>query len=125
MKQKNKSLDYCAKLLGAFEANEIKRQNPLPQYHIIHHAGIDFLSEFNREFKTDKVFLFITFTDETNTGKLFIKGSEDQINTIGTQITDILDGKFNKSNTYIQGRFNNIKKLNECDKLIKIFFEAK
>lgn len=123
LKLKNKSLDYCSKLLAAYEANQLKQQNPVPKYYTIHHTGIDYLAEFNREFKSNEVFLFITFIDETNTGKLYIKGSEEQINSIGSEIADILEGKFNKKGGFIQGRFNNIKKITECDNKIKMFFE--
>lgn len=125
LKVKNKSLEYCCKLLASYEANQLKQQNPLPKFYTIHHTGIDYLSEFNREFKSNDVFLFITFIDETSSGKLFIKGTEEQINTIGTEITDLLDGKFNKKGNLIQGRFNNIKKIIECDKKLKNYFDSK
>lgn len=123
LKLKNKSLEYCSKLLAAYEANQLKQQTPLPKYYTIHHTGIDYLAEFTREFRSNEVFLFITFIDETNTGKLFIRGSEDQINSIGSEIADTLDGKFNRKGGFIQGRFNNIKKINECNKKLQMFFE--
>lgn len=132
-KSNQRLVTSCLKELALAEAEKIKVAQP--KWYSIHRkdgAETDFNSIFLKnapEIKrgSDGLALYFLTAGEENgiKGNLLLFGDETVINDLGPQICELLDGKGRGKGQRFQAKVNNLKKINECEKLISKYFEIK
>lgn len=123
------------KEIALTEAEKVKDLDPQQKWYSIHRkdgAETDFNGVFLKnapEIKngSDSLALYFLTAGEENgiKGNLLLFGDETVINDLATQICDLLDGKGRGKGQRFQAKVNNLKKINECEKLIGRYFERK
>lgn len=134
-KSNQRLVSTCLKELALHEAEKLKNLNPQPKWYSVHRkdgAETDFNSVFLKnapEIKNGSdglALLFHTACEENGTkGNLILVGDEGIIAELGPKICDLLDGKGRGKGQRFQAKVNNLKKINECEKLIGKYFEGK
>lgn len=72
-----------------------------------------------------ELLLFLTTIDEqSGHGKFVLQGSAEVVDRLGPVFCEILECKGNGKNGRYQGKITSIKKIGECEKLIKEHFVA-
>jgi len=111
------------------EANKLKAIQPAPKFYIVNRSdGIepDYINTFLREANIDDVLLFVTISDDTGKGQFTMRGNNtSDVQHLGSIMSETLDGKGNGKNNIYQAKFNNAKKLNECENKIIEYFNEK
>lgn len=131
-KSGQRTLLKCLKEIAIFEANKLKSLAEQPRWYSLHRTdGIepDFINTFLKNAPEISVsennglaLLFLTVGDDTNKGQLVLQGRSEVISALGAVICQTLDGKGNGKGTRFQGKINNLKRIAECEKLIKDYF---
>lgn len=134
-KSNQRLVTFCLKELAIAEAEKFKNLDPQPKWYSIHRkdgAETDFNNVFLKnapEIKNGSngiALYFLTAGEENGTkANLLLFGDETVLNDLGTQICDLLDGKGRGKGQRFQAKVNNLKKINECEKLIGKYFEGK
>ncbi|XP_037029165.1 alanyl-tRNA editing protein Aarsd1 [Bradysia coprophila] len=115
------------KELAVHEADKVKQLPDPPKYYCLHRSdGIesDFFSVFTRHLNNKDMFLLLTSGDESSTkGQMLCQGKVDDVDKLGRALCELLDGKGNGKNGRFQGKVNNLKKLDECRRVIREYFD--
>lgn len=83
-----------------------------------------FFTVFTRQLGNKDIFLFLTSGDESFTkGQMLCQGKPDDVNQLAEALCKLLDGKGNGKNGRFQGKVNNLKKLVDCGKVIRDYFD--
>lgn len=121
------------KEIATFEAEKLKSLPELPRWYSLHREdGIepDFINAFLRsapaisDSTTGLALCFLTVGDGTGKGHLVLQGQPDIISVLGPALCEILDGKGNGKGARFQAKVNNLKRLGECERKIKAYFES-
>lgn len=133
-KTNQRLLNACLKEIAQLEAAKLKAMQPLPSWYSVHRRdGIetDFNSVFLRSAPAigdgdDTVSLiFLSAGEESSTkGTVQMLGKEDIVAKLAPRFCELLDGKGKASGQRFQAKVNNLKKISECEKLIKEHFEG-
>lgn len=123
----------CLKEIAVHEANKLKSLVEKPRWYSLHrNDGIepDFINTFLKHAPTtsdsddsDLALLFLTVGDDTNKGQLVLQGRSEVISDLGPKICEILDGKGNGKGQRFQGKVNNLRRTDECEKIIVQYFD--
>lgn len=115
------------KELAVYEADKVKQLPEPPKFYCLHRTdGIDsdFFSVFTRQLGNKDMFLFLTSGDESSTkGQMLCQGKVDDVDKLGRTLCELLDGKGNGKNGRFQGKVNDLKKLDDCRKIIREYFD--
>ncbi|KAJ6637663.1 Alanyl-tRNA editing protein Aarsd1 [Pseudolycoriella hygida] len=127
LKSNQRAFAKVMKELAIHEADRLKQLPEPPKYFCLHRTdGIDsdFFSVFIRQLANKEMFLFLTSGDESSTkGQMLCQGKVDDVEKLGRILCDLLDGKGNGKNGRFQGKVNDLKKLDECRRVIKQHFD--
>lgn len=134
MKTNQRRLNSCLKEIAQLEANKLKAITPLPRWYSVHRRdGIetDFNSVFLRNAPAigdndDNISLiFLTAGEEDSTkGTVQLLGKAEIVAQLAPQFCEILDGKGKANGQRFQAKVNNLKKVSECEKLIKAIVDG-
>lgn len=134
-KSNQRLVSACLKELAINEAENLKKLDPQPKWYSVHRkdgAETDFISIFLKNVPKIKnvadslSLLFLTAGEENGSkGNLLLFGDEGAVTDLGSKICELLDGKGRGTGQRFQAKVNNLKKINECEKLIAKYFEAK
>lgn len=128
-------MQKCLKEIAVFEAEKLKSMTPLPKWYAVsRNYGIepDFINTFLQNAPTIATdgagdglsLLMLTVGDENGgNGQLMLFGVEEIVKELGPKICEILDGKGNGKGQRFQAKVNKLKRLPECEKLLKEFFQ--
>ena len=103
--------------------------DPIPKYYSLHRSDgveMDFVNAFLRSVKRkEKILFFITISDaiDSKSGTLILQGNPKAVEDLSTEIISNLEGKGSCKNGRFQGKALNLKKIKDCEKLIKEYFE--
>lgn len=127
LKANQRVITKVIKELAVHEADKVKRLTEPPKYYCLHRTdGIDsdFFSVFIRQLGNKEMFLFLTSGDESsNKGQMLCQGKPEDVDKLGETLVNLLDGKGNGKNGRFQGKVNNLKKIDECRKVIQEYFD--
>lgn len=117
------------KLLKELAAAEVKRVNELTaaKYYWTHRTDgqeSEFIGTFLKQIADKELFVFVTTADESMKGKFVLQGKAADVTSLGPKLCDILDGKGNGSNGRYQAKVNNLKKISECEAVIRQHFDT-
>lgn len=132
-KSNQRNLQKCLKEIAVFEAEKLKLLTPLPKWYAVNRSyGIepDFINAFLQNAPTistdeDGISLLMLTVGEENGGKgqLTLVATEAIVKELGPKICEILDGKGNGKGQRFQAKVNNLKRLPECEKLLRAYFQ--
>ena len=114
-----KTVQTLLKDCAESEVTLFKKQNPLPNYFILHkkEGSFDFMNAIVRGLSENDVILFLTVGDDDN-GQFLIYGKEQTVNEIGPKICDILQGKGSGKKGRFQGKIGTFKNKKLADEII-------
>lgn len=134
MKSNQRLLNSCLKEIAQLEATKLKAMTPLPKWYSVHRRdGIetDFNSVFLRNAppigdNDDNISLiFLTAGEDNSTkGTVQLLGKADLVAQLAPHLCEILDGKGKANGQRFQAKVNNLKKVSECERLIKGLFDG-
>lgn len=133
MKLNQRRLNSCVKEIAQLEANKLKAMTPLPKWYSIHRRD-GFEADFNSVFlrnapaigdNDDNIsLLFLTAGEDDSTkGTVQLLGKAEIVAQLAPQFCEILEGKGKANGQRFQAKVNNLKKVAECEKLIKAIFD--
>lgn len=127
LKATQRTFAKVMKELAVYEADKVKQLADPPRYYCLHRSdGIDsdFFSVFVRQLNNKDMFLFLTSGDETSTkGQMLCQGKAIDVDKLGPILCELMGGKGNGKNGRFQGKVNNLKKLDDCQKAIREYFD--
>lgn len=127
LKTTQRTFTKVIKELAVYEADKVKQLPDPPKYYCLHRTdGIDsdFFSVFIRQLGNKEMFLFLTSGDDTSTkGQMLCQGKVEDVDKLGRTLCELLDGKGNGKNGRFQGKVNNLKKLDDCRKIVSEYFD--
>lgn len=125
----------CLKELALSEADKLKKLDPQPKWYSVHRkdgAETEFNGVFLKnipEIKSGSIglaLIFLTAGEENGTkGNMLLYGDEVVVTDLGSKLCELLDGKGRGKGQRFQAKVNNLKKINECEKIICKYFEEK
>ncbi|XP_025830493.1 alanyl-tRNA editing protein Aarsd1-B-like [Agrilus planipennis] len=123
----NKNLQSVLKELAIAEAQKLKNSVPHPKFfiHYKKEADVDYINTFLREINdTETVtFLFLAVGDEKTTGNIVLYGQESDVQNLGNQISNILEGKGAGKGKKFQAKVTKMANMKKAEELIKNHFK--
>lgn len=120
------SQKMIVKLLKELAAAEATKTNAsTSKYSFVHRTDgqeSEFIAPFLKQITDKQKLVFVTTADESAKGKFILQGNEADVAALGPAISQILDGKGNGSKGRYQAKVNNLKKIAECENIIRMHF---
>lgn len=124
VKSAQKSILKLLKELAAAEACRVNESKA--KFNFVHRADgqeSEFIALFLKQITDKQMLIFVTTGDESAKGKFVLQGNDADCAALGPQLSAILDGKGNGAKGRYQAKVNNLKKIADCEAIIKKHFE--
>lgn len=134
-KTNQRLLNGCLKEIAQLEAVKLKTIKPIPAWYSVHRRdGIE--TDFNSVFLRNAPsigdgdnsieLIFLSAGEDGSTkGTVQLLGKEEIVAKLAPHFCELLDGKGKANGQRFQAKVNNLKKIADCEKLIREHFDGK
>ncbi|XP_069669325.1 alanyl-tRNA editing protein Aarsd1-B isoform X2 [Periplaneta americana] len=127
LKLANKNLQTVLRDLAVYEAEKIRKMEPLPTYYSLHRkeAESDFMSILINEVADQSVLLFLTTGDDKGAGQMVLHGEPAIVGELGPKVCQLLNGKGAGKGPKFQAKVSCLANRAKAEELIKQYMTSR